>query len=120
VNPSMPFRVVDERADRDTVRFTLVVPEDCPFFEGHFPGQPVLPAIGQLAMLEVLLRRTVGSSVVLSGVDGFKLSRQILPGDRVEIRVEVRRAAGEADFVVRRDGNPVSRGTLRMAETVLQ
>ena len=113
MSPSAPFRVIDERTDGDAAVFTVVVPEDCPFFEGHFPGRPVLPAIGQLAMLTELVRRVTGSAVSLTGVDGLRLHRQVLPGDRVEVRLETPRAGGAARFEIRRDGAPVSRGTLR-------
>ena len=112
LNPSTPFRVVDERTDGNAVVFTVVVPEDCPFFEGHFPGRPILPAIGQLAMLTGLVRRVTGSTVSLTGVDGLRFSRTVLPGDRVEVRLEAPRAGGTARFEIRRDEAPVSRGTL--------
>lgn len=115
LSPSAPFRLVEERMDGDTAVFTLVVPADCPFFEGHFPGRPVLPAIGQLAMLAVLLRRVIGSSVCLTGVDGFRLSRQVLPSERIEIRLEALRARDKVPFAIRCDGDPVSRGTVRVA-----
>ena len=114
MNPSTPFRMVDERNDGDTVVFTVVVPEDCPFFAGHFPGRPVLPAIGQLAILAAVLRRVTGPSVSLTGVDGFRLSRQVLPGDRIEVRLEELRNSTAA-FQIRCDGAPVSRGILRVA-----
>jgi len=115
VSLSQPFRVVDERMDGDAVVFTVVVPEDCPFFEGHFPERPVLPAIGQLAMLTALVRRVSGSSVSLSGIDGFRLSRQVLPGDRINIRLGSQSASNTVVFEIRCDGAPVSRGTVRVA-----
>jgi 3-hydroxymyristoyl/3-hydroxydecanoyl-(acyl carrier protein) dehydratase len=111
----MPFQVVDERTDGNTVVFTVVVPEDCPFFEGHFPGRPVLPAIGQLAMLTDLVQRVTDSFVSLTGVDNFRLSRLILPGERVEVRLEALRASDTMAFAIRCDGATVSRGTLRVA-----
>ncbi len=115
MNSSMPFRVVDERTDGDAAVFTVVVPEDCPFFEGHFPGRPVLPAIGQLAMLTGLVRRVTGSAVSLTGVDSLRLSHQVLPGDQVEVWLQASRASGTARFEIRRDGGAVSRGTVRVA-----
>lgn len=115
VQPSMRFRVVDEWRDGDTARFTVVVPEDCPFFDGHFPGRPILPAIGQLAMLTELLRRVTAAAVSLTGVDGLRLSRQVLPGDEVAVRLDVQRVSGTARFEIRSDGSSVSRGTVRMA-----
>ncbi|MCH7779895.1 MAG: beta-hydroxyacyl-ACP dehydratase [Acidobacteria bacterium] len=115
LSPSAPFRVIDERTDGGAAVFTVVVPEDCPFFEGHFPGRPILPAIGQLAMLTGLVQRVTGSAVSLTGVDDFRLHRQVLPGDRVEVRLEAPRAGSTARFEIRRDGAPVSRGTVRFA-----
>jgi len=106
--------MIDKRIDGDTVVFTVVVPEDCPFFVGHFPGRPVLPAIGQLAILAAMLRRVAGPAACLAGVDGFRLSRQVLPGDRIEVRLEELRNSTAA-FQIRCDGAPVSRGTLRVA-----
>lgn len=42
-------------------RFRARVPADCAYFAGHFPGNPVLPAFGQLALLEQLVRRSFGA-----------------------------------------------------------
>ena len=110
-----PFRVVEERAEENLTVFTVAVPEDCPFFAGHFPGRPVLPAVGQLALLTDLLRRVTGSSVSLAGVDAYRLSRQVLPGDRLEVRLGAVQAEDTATFSVLCDGALVSRGTLRVA-----
>jgi 3-hydroxyacyl-[acyl-carrier-protein] dehydratase len=115
LNPLTPFRVVDERTNGDAAVFTVVVPEDCPFFEGHFPGRPILPAIGQLAMLTALLQQVTGSAVSLTGVDGFRLSRPVLPGDRVEVRLDAPRTSGTVRFEIRREDAPVSSGTVRVA-----
>ena len=117
-DPSMAatsFRVVDERTDGNVAVFTVAVPEDCPFFEGHFPGRPVLPAIGQFAILTDLVQRVAGSSVSLTGVDGFRLSRQVSPGDQVEVRLEAFRAGDTVAFAIRCDGALVSRGIARIA-----
>jgi 3-hydroxyacyl-[acyl-carrier-protein] dehydratase len=115
LSPSTLFPVVDERREGDVAVFTVIVPEDCPFFDGHFPGRPVLPAIGQLAMLTELLRRATGSALSLTGADGLRFSRQVLPGDQVEVRLGDPRAGGTACFEIRRDEAPVSRGTVRIA-----
>lgn len=111
----MPFRVIDERMEVDTRIFAVVVPEDCPYFHGHFPGLPVMPAIGQLALLAGLLTRVIGSAVSLTGVNDLRLSRQMSPGHHVEVRLEDPRGGDTARFEIRRDGAFVSGGTLRIA-----
>ena len=39
---------VDEPLRRE---YSVHVSEDCPYFEGHFPGHPVLPGVAQLETL---------------------------------------------------------------------
>lgn len=114
-----PFRVVEERASGDTTIFTITIPEDSPYFDGHFPGRPVLPAVGQLAILTDLLNRVSGSPLSLAGVDAYRLSRQVLPGDRLEVRlgtagVGTVGAGDTAAFSILCDSDLVSRGTLRV------
>lgn len=110
----MPFRVVEERTDGAVAIFTVDVPEDCPYFEGHFPASPVLPAIGQLALVAGLVRRVSGACATLTGVDGFRLSRQVTPGERVEIRLGADQGENAASFEIRSAGARVSRGRVRI------
>jgi len=70
------------------------------FFQGHFPGAPLLPGvlmIETIAQAGALLLlhgddRLPTARAVLRGVDGAKFRRQVVPGDRV--RVEVTRKPG--------------------------
>jgi UDP-N-acetylglucosamine acyltransferase len=70
------------------------------FFQGHFPGAPLMPGVLMMETLAqaaaVLLLHRVGTrpdaSVCLRGVNDAKFRRQVVPGDRV--RVEVERVAG--------------------------
>ena len=80
------------------------------FFEGHFPTRPTLPgvlmteALAQLGAYAALSdERLVGRLPLFGGIDGARFRRQVLPGERLDLRVEVLRlsaragkAAGEA------------------------
>lgn len=69
-----------------------------PFFQGHFPGHPVMPgvliieAMAQAAgVLAQLAREASGEKqklYYLVKVDKAKFSRTVVPGDRLEFRVE--------------------------------
>lgn len=69
------------------------------FFQGHFPGTPVMPgvlmieALTQVAAMLVLERpgTTPNARVALRGVDRAKFRRQVVPGDRVRLEVRAGR-----------------------------
>jgi UDP-N-acetylglucosamine acyltransferase len=78
----------------------VTVNED--FFQGHFPGAPLMPGVlmietlTQAATLLVLDRvgdRPLGS-VTLRGVENAKFRRQVVPGDQLRLEVTLQRRRG--------------------------
>jgi UDP-N-acetylglucosamine acyltransferase len=71
----------------------VTVNED--FFQGHFPGAPLMPGvlmIETLAQVATVLLVNGGASpestrVYLRGVDNAKFRRQVVPGDRLRLEV---------------------------------
>jgi UDP-N-acetylglucosamine acyltransferase len=70
------------------------------FFQGHFPRQPVMPAVlmiealTQVASVLILERGEAASTarVSLRGVNNAKFRRQVVPGDRVRLDVRLGRS----------------------------
>ena len=67
-----------------------------PFFQGHFPGRPIMPGVLQLeAMAQVggilMSRRTglKGLVPLFMAADKARFRRMIIPGDQMRIEVEV-------------------------------
>ena len=54
-----------------------------PFFQGHFPGAPIMPGV---LILEALAQ--TGALLAVSGLDGVKFRRQVVPGDRLELHCD--------------------------------
>ena len=70
-----------------------------PFFQGHWPEQPIMPGVLQLeAMAQLagvlLLRKleNTGKLAVLWSIDKVKLRGAVVPGDQLRIEVETIRA----------------------------
>jgi len=68
------------------------------FFQGHFPGHPIMPGVLILeAMAQVggvLLMRTLNASggkkvMYFSGIDRAKFRRPVIPGDQLRLTCEM-------------------------------
>jgi UDP-3-O-[3-hydroxymyristoyl] N-acetylglucosamine deacetylase / 3-hydroxyacyl-[acyl-carrier-protein] dehydratase len=96
-----------------------------PFFQGHFPGHPVMPGVLQLEAMaqlaSILLRK---QSSITSGIgyfmsaDDVKFRKPVVPGDTLIIEAELLRAKGNIGKAVGRclvNGEVSSEATLMFA-----
>jgi UDP-3-O-[3-hydroxymyristoyl] N-acetylglucosamine deacetylase/3-hydroxyacyl-[acyl-carrier-protein] dehydratase len=84
-----------------------------PFFQGHYPGNPILPAVLTLEALAqlagiLLLRKldAAGKVAVFLGMDKVRLRRAVVPGDQLRLIVETLHLG-------RRGGKVHARATVR-------
>lgn len=77
-----------------------------PFFQGHFPGNPIMPgvliveAMAQVGAVSILgMDENKGKLAVFTGIDGMRFRRQVVPGDILRMEVEMvafKRGIGKA------------------------
>jgi len=95
-------RVVDVIPDSSAVGIKNVTVNE-PFFQGHFPGHPVMPAVlvveAMAQTAAVLVVHTLGKSsegklVYFTSIDTARFRKPVLPGNTLRIRVEKERSRG--------------------------
>ena len=111
--PVFNFDDIRQARDGGALSCSCAVTADMPFFNGHFPGMPIMPAAAQIEMIQSLLRLTDWNAVIAGG-SGLKFSGRIRPGDTLAIRLQ-RMASGDISFSVGNNAGVVSTGTLRLA-----
>jgi 3-hydroxyacyl-[acyl-carrier-protein] dehydratase len=91
------------------------VPDDHPSFEGHFPGEPVLPGVVLLAEALARIEADTGVGPAEWTVESGKFHHAVAPGAHVEI-THAEHGAGRRRFEVREGGRLVASGVLARRE----
>ena len=81
------------------LKATIDIPAAGPWFDGHFPGNPLLPGVAELAFAMAVLRQESGKALPLRGVSFARLRHLVLPGDRLDL--SARESAGMAGETAR-------------------
>jgi 3-hydroxyacyl-[acyl-carrier-protein] dehydratase len=126
-----PFLLLDkvtELVDGERIVGVKAVTFNEPFFQGHFPGRPVMPGVlilEAIAQTAAVLAKVSsdgvapGKTVFLVGAQDVKWKRQVVPGDvlRIEVTpVRKRRPLWVMHGEVTVNGKVVASGTVSAAE----
>ena len=98
-----PFLLVDKVVEIDSLVSATGIKNvtfNEPYFQGHFPGVPVMPGVFIIEALAQTAAVMVGVSMGLAdknlliyfmGIENCKFRRKVGPGDTLELRVSVLR-----------------------------
>ncbi len=96
-----------------------------PFFQGHFPGEPIMPgvliveALAQVGAVAVLSMPDNDNKLALfTGINDFRFKQMVKPGDQLELKVTMsgmRRNLGKGSAEARVEGKVVASGELWFA-----
>ena len=94
-----PFLLVDRVIDikeGESIRAIKNVTINEPFFQGHFPHQPIMPGVLQVeAMAQVAgiyalkINNIENSSVYFLSIDNAKFRHPVVPGDQLIIHITI-------------------------------
>jgi 3-hydroxyacyl-[acyl-carrier-protein] dehydratase len=121
-----PFLLLDRIVEFEPAKRLVAIKNvsiNEPFFQGHFPGHPIMPGVlvveamaqaGAVLMLKELPDRQT-KLAVFTGIDNAKFRRQVVPGDQLRLEVEVlsfRTRAGRMAGKATIDGKVACEATL--------
>lgn len=94
-----PFLLVDRLIEIEEGKRALGIKNvtaNEPFFQGHFPGNPIMPgvlmveALAQVGAVCILSQEEYkGKLAVFAGVDKLRFKKQVTPGDQLRMEVEL-------------------------------
>ena len=102
-----PFLLVDRAEDyrpHTSIVGVKNVTHNEPFFQGHFPNNPVMPGVliveamgqtGAVLMSKSLDADVTGKTIFFMSVDGVRFRRPVRPGDQMRMHVDVVRHRGD-------------------------
>ncbi|MFZ5986987.1 MAG: 3-hydroxyacyl-ACP dehydratase FabZ [Bacillota bacterium] len=96
-----------------------------PFFQGHFPGNPIMPgvliveALAQTACVAgLMLEENKGKLGVFTGIESMKFRKQVVPGDTLKLEAEFlvfKMGMGKAKVLATVDGQAAAEGEIKFA-----
>jgi len=101
-----PMLLIDKLIKVDTGKSAVGIKNvtfNEPFFNGHFPGKPIMPGVliveamaqtSAVLVVHTLKDETKEKLVYFMSIEEAKFRKPVVPGDRLELFVEVQRNRG--------------------------
>ena len=102
-----------QRVDSPNAELQLTIPHDLVYFDGHFPGSPVVPGVVQIQWAIELARRYLGADGTFAGMDALKFQHVMLPGISVTLSLRWGASDGKLHFCYQSDAVRYGSGRVR-------
>lgn len=123
-----PFLLIDKIIEGEIGEYAVGIKQISRnewYFDGHFPGQPILPGVLQLEMMAqvgavafMAQEENQDKLAVFAGVKNARFTKPVSPGDSLTIKTEFtgqKLGLGFAKAEIKRDGQKVSQAELTFA-----
>lgn len=108
----MPFSFFEiiQTPNRIQARFLLL--ESLPFFDGHFPGAPILPGVAHLYLVSSLIELHLNHPIQIASLSRVKFTTPCTPGMEIIIGADFK-SDDEASWWINAGLKPASKGIIR-------
>ncbi len=120
-----PFLLIDRVVELDAPNRCVAlknVSANEPFFQGHFPNEPVMPgvlimeALAQVGAVAILsLEENRGKTAYFGAMNKVRFREKVVPGDQLELEVEIlalKGSVGKGKGTARVNGKVVCEGEM--------
>lgn len=110
-NPTLPT-IINHKSEENKCILNLQIDSDNPYFNGHFPGQPVLAGVVQLLWAQHFGREFLGLTGEFSGMKAIKFRQLVFPGRGLCLNLEFLQESGRLKFHYQSNDGNHSQGML--------
>ena len=123
-----PFLMIDRVEDYIPGEMAIAYKNVCInewYFEGHFPGNPIMPgvliteALAQTGAVAILsLEENKGKNALFGGIDKLRFKRPVVPGDVIKLEVKIIKRKGPigiGEAIATVNGEVAAKGELTFA-----
>lgn len=75
------YTVCRQDLQQPECRFQVVLHEDSPVYEGHFPGQPIAPGVANIQMIKELAESVLQQQLTIVGIKQCKFLKPVRPDE---------------------------------------
>ena len=105
------------RSEANEISADIHVPSDSPWFDGHFPGEPILPGVAQIGMVSDAIRKVRNQDLKISSVRRVRFKQIIRPDDKFKlIAAPLKENAGAYSFRILVENEVVCNGVMMVEE----
>lgn len=100
--------VLARHADGDQLKLRLEVPSTGPWFDGHFPGHPILPGVVQIAWAVAFATTWRGNETPPTSLQRVKFVHPVAPGDELCLQLRAQPGRVRCSFTMDHGAEPVT------------
>lgn len=100
-----------------TITAQVTTDRQSPWFEGHFPNDPILPGIAQIHMVTETIAKALQKDLSLQSLTRIKFKKIIRPGDILDIHAMAGKTDNQYSFRITSKKEDVCSGRLMLAPT---